>query len=126
MYQPRSGSRREQILQIVNSSGGITTERFAKQYGIMGFENIWAVTSELRKLARYGCIKQIGNVFFSVSQQKPVETGEVKNLVPAREPVPFTPLKIFPPKISPRGQPIERREFKNCRSNIRYQGKNDV
>jgi hypothetical protein len=126
MYQPRKDSRRAKVLQIVNDSGGITVERFIEKHGIMGFENLWAVTSELRKLARYGCIKQIGNVFFSVTQQNPVDTGEPKNLVPAREPVPFTPLKTFPPKISPRGQPIERREFKNCRSNIRYQGKNDV
>ena len=126
MYIPRSGSRRAKVLQIINESGGITVERFTEKHGIMGFKDGWAVTSELRKLARYGCIKQIGNVFFSVSQQKPVETGEVKNLVPPREAVPFTPLKTYLPTISPRGQLIERRHFKNCKSDVRYQRENDV
>jgi len=38
------------------------------------------------------------------------------------EPLPYTftfkPLKTFLPKFSPRGQPIEQREFKTCTSKI--------
>jgi hypothetical protein len=126
MYQPRKDSRRERMLQIVNESGGITAEHIAKTYGTMGFLNVWAITSELRKLARFKCINQIGNVFFSVEQEKPAYKAEPKNLVPPREAVPFTPLKTFPPTISPRGQPIERRQFKNCRSNVRFQRENEI
>ena len=105
MYIPRVGSRRAEFIEIVNKSGGITVERIVKQYGMLGFPDVWYITSELRKLVRYKCIK---------------------NLVPPREPVPFTPLKTFPPTVSPRGQPIERRSFKTCKSNVRYQGKNDL
>lgn len=126
MYTPRKDSRREILLQIVNSSGGITSERFVSEHGLLGLENIWALTSELRKLCKYKCIKQIGNVYFSVAEDQPTYIDSPKNLVPPREAMPFTPLKTFPPTISPRGQPIERRTFKNCRSNIRFQGKNDV
>jgi hypothetical protein len=37
-----------------------------------------------------------------------------------KEPLPYTfkPLKTFLPKFSPRGQPIEQREFKTCTSKI--------
>ena len=114
------------MLQIVNNSNGITTERIVSLHGLMGFKHDWEITSELRKLCRYKCINQIGNVFFSIAQSKPTYTDEPKILVPPREPMPFTPLKTFPPTISPRGQLIERRDFKNCRSNVRFQGKNDV
>jgi hypothetical protein len=126
MYTPKKDSRRAKVLQIVNESGGITAEHILKKYGSMGFLNVWAITTELRKLARYSCINQIGNVFFPAIQEKPVFKEEPKILVPPREAMPFTPLKTFPPTISPRGQPIERRNFKNCRSNVRFQGKNDV
>jgi hypothetical protein len=126
MYQPRKDSRREKVLQIVNESGGITAEHILKLHGTMGFLNVWAITTELRKLARYRCINQIGNVFFSVEQEKPVYKADPKDLVPPREAMPFTPLKTFPPTISPRGQAIERRHFKTCKSNVRFQRENDL
>ena len=125
MYLPRIGSRRAELIEIVNKSGGITVERLIEKHGMMGCAEPWNITSELKKLVRYKCIKQIGNVFFPVYRDKPVET-EPTNLVPPREAVPFKPLKTFPPTVSPRGQPIERRSFKTCKSNVRYQGKNDL
>jgi len=126
MYVPRKGSRREEFIEIINKSGGITVERIVQRHGMMGFSDTWDMTTELRKLVRYKCIKQIGDVFFPIYKDKPAKFEEDKNLVPPREPVPFKPLKTFPPTISPRGQVIERRSFKTCKSNVRYQGKNDI
>jgi hypothetical protein len=125
MYVPRVGSRRAEFIDIVNKSGGITVERLIEKHGMMGCADNWNITSELKKLVRYKCIKQIGNVFFPVYRDKPLEK-EPENLVPPREAVPFKPLKTFPPTVSPRGQPIERRSFKTCKSNVRYQSKNDI
>jgi len=126
MYVPRIGSRRAEFIEIVNNSGGITVERIIQKHGMMNFANSWDMTTELRKLVRYKCIKQIGDVFFPIYKDTPAKFEEDKNLVPPREPVPFKPLQTFPPTVSPRGQPIERRSFKTCKSNVRYQSKNDL
>jgi hypothetical protein len=126
MYVPRIGSRRAEFIDIVNNSGGITVERIIQKHGMMNFANSWDMTTELRKLVRYKCIKQIGDVFFPIYKDTPAKFEEDKNLVPPREPVPFKPLQTFPPTVSPRGQTIERRSFKTCKSNVRYQGKNDL
>ena len=126
MYVPREGSRREQLIEIVNKSGGITAERLIENYEILEFSNAWNITRELKKLVNFGCIKQIGDVFFPVFKVKPVNEDNKINLVPPREPVPFKPLQTFPPTISPRGQVIERRSFKTCKSNVRYQSKNEI
>jgi hypothetical protein len=126
MYVPREGSRREQLIEIVNKSGGITAERLIENYEILEFSNAWNITRELKKLVNFGCIKQIGDVFFPVFKVKPVNEDNEINLVPPREPVPFKPLQTFPPTISPRGQVIERRSFKTCKSNVRYQSKNEI
>ncbi len=126
MYVPREGSRREQLIEIVNKSGGITVPRLVQKHGMMGFPDVWNITSELKKLVKLNSIKQIGDVFFPIFKTKPVDLDADVNLVPPREPVPFQPLKTFPPTVSPRGQPIERRSFKTCKSNVRYQSKNDL
>ena len=126
MYVPREGSRREQLIEIVNKSGGITVPRLVQKHGMMGFPDVWNITSELKKLVKLNSIKQIGDVFFPIFKTKPVDFDADVNLVPPREPVPFKPLKTFPPTVSPRGQPIERRSFKTCKSNVRYQSKNDL
>ena len=125
MYVPRVGSRRAEFIDIVNNSGGISVKEIIQRYGMMGFAVEWDITTELRKLVRLKCFKQEGDVFFPSYKDKPMPVDE-KMLVPPREPIPFTPLKTFPPTISPRGQVIERRTFKTCKSNVRYQGKNDI
>ena len=125
MYVPRVGSRRAELIEIVNKSGGITVERLIEKHGMMGCTDSWNITRELKKLVGYKCIKQIGNVFFPVYRDKPLEK-EPENLVPPREPMPFKPLKTFPRTVSPRGQPIEKRSFKTCKSTVRYQSKNDL
>ena len=125
MYVPRIGSRRAEFIDIVNKSGGITVKQIIQKHGMMGFANEWDITTELRKLVRYKCFKQEGDVFFPIYKDKPNPVDE-KQLVPPREAVPFKPLKTFPPTVSPRGQPIERRSFKTCKSNVRYQSKNDL
>ena len=125
MYVPRIGSRRAEFIDIVNNSGGISVKEIIQRYGMMGFANEWDMTTELRKLVRYKCFKQEGDVFFPSYKDKPMPVDE-KKLVPPREPMPFTPLKTFPPTISPRGQVIERRTFKTCKSNVRYKRENDI
>jgi hypothetical protein len=125
MYVPRVGSRRAEFIDIVNNSGGITVKEIIQKYGMMGFAVEWDITTELRKLVRLKCFKQEGDVFFPSYKDKPMPVDE-KKLVPPREPIPFTPLKTFPLTVSPRGQVIERRTFKTCKSNVRYQGKNDI
>jgi hypothetical protein len=125
MYVPRIGSRRAEFIDIVNNSGGITVKEIIQKYGMMGFAVEWDITTELRKLVRLKCFKQEGDVFFPFFKDKPNPVDE-KKLVPPREPIPFTPLKTFPPTISPRGQVIERRTFKTCKSNVRYKRENDL
>ena len=126
MYVPRLNSRREQLIDIVNKSGGITVERLVKKYGMLGFSDNFNITIELKKLVKLNSIKQIGDVFFPTFRVKPVDMSEEIELVPPRTAQPFKPLQTFPPTVSPRGQPIERRSFKTCKSNVRYQGKNDL
>jgi hypothetical protein len=126
MYVPRVGSRREKLIEIVNKSGGITIERLVEKHGMLGAADTMFLIRDLKKLAKLYCINQIGDVFFPIYKSVPAVFEVDKNLVPPREPVPFTPLKTFPPTISPRGQPIERRSFKTCKSNVRYQSKNDI
>ena len=122
MYIPRIGSRRAELIEIVNKSGGITVERLIEKHGMIGCTDI---TRELKRLVSYKCIKQIGNVFFPIYRDKPVEK-EPENIVPSREPFPFKPLKTFPRTVSPRGQPIEKRSFKTCKSNVRFKRENDL
>jgi hypothetical protein len=125
MYVPRVGSRRAEFIDIVNNSGGITVKEIIQKYGMMGFAMELDITTELRKLVRLKCFKQEGDVFFPSYKDKPMPVDE-KKLVPPREPIPFTPLKTFPPTVSPRGQVIERRTFKTCKSNVRYKRENDL
>jgi hypothetical protein len=126
MYVPREGSRRELLIDIVNKSGGITVERLIEKHGMLGCTESWNILRELRKLASLHCIKQIGDIFFPVFRVKPADMDAKIDLVPPRTPPLFKPLQTFPPTISPRGQVIERRTFKTCKSNVRYQGKNDI
>jgi hypothetical protein len=126
MYVPRIGSRREKLIEIVNKSGGITIERLVEKHGMLGAADTMFLIRDLKKLAKLYCINQIGDVFFPIYKSVPAVFEVDKNLVPPREPVPFTPLKTFPPTLSPRGQPIERRSFKTCKSSVRYQSKNDI
>jgi hypothetical protein len=126
MYVPRLNSRREQLIDIVNKSGGITVEKIVRKYGMLGFFDTWNITTELRKLVKLNSIKEIGDIFFPIYKVKPSNIDEEVDIVPPRSALPFKPLKTFPPTVSPRGQPIERRSFKTCKSNVRYQGKNDI
>ena len=125
MYVPRIGSRRAEFIDIVNNSGGITVKTIIQKHGMMGFANEWDMTTELRKLVRLKSFKQEGDVFFPFFKDKPNPIDE-KQLVPSREPIPFKPLKTFPRTVSPRGQVIEKRSFKTCKSDIRYKRENDL
>ena len=126
MYVPRIGSRRELLIEIVNKSGGITIQRLIEKHGMLGAAETWFLIRDLRRLAKLHCINQIGDVFFPIFKAKPTEIDDKVDLVPPRTAPPFMPLKTYLPTISPRGQVIERRTFKTCKSNVRYQSKNDI
>jgi hypothetical protein len=126
MYVPRIGSRREKLIEIVNNSGGITIERLIEKHGMLGAAETWFLIRDLKKLAKLHCINQIGDVFFPIFKAKPVEINDKADLVPPRTAPPFMPLQTYLPTISPRGQVIERRSFKTCKSNVRYQSKNEI
>lgn len=125
MYVPRVNSRRAKIIDIINDSGGITIERLIEKHGMMNFETILHINNEFRKLIKLGVIKQLGTVYFPIYRDKPLDK-EPDNLVPPREAMPFKPLKTFPRSVSPRGQPIEKRSFKTCKSDVRYKRENDL
>jgi hypothetical protein len=126
MYVPRLNSRREQLIDIVNKSRGVTVEIIVRKYGMLGFPDPLNIAIELRKLVKLNSIKEIGDIFFPAYKVKPSNIYEEVDIVPPRSAPPFKPLKTFPPTVSPRGQPIERRSFKTCKSNVRYQSKNDI
>jgi len=126
MYVPRVNSRREKLIEIVNKSGGITIEKLVEKHGLLGAADPWYLIRDLRKLAVLHSISQIGDVFFPIFKPNPAEIDDKVDLVPPRTAPPFKPLQTFPPTVSPRGQPIERRSFKTCKSNVRYQSKNDL
>ena len=126
MYVPRINSRREKLIEIVNTSGGITLERLIEKHGMLGAADTLYLVRDLKKLAKLHCINQIGDVFFPIFKAKPVEIADKADLVPPRTASPFKPLQTYLPTISPRGQVIERRTFKTCKSNVRYQSKNDL
>jgi hypothetical protein len=126
MYVPRIGSRREKLIEIVNKSGGITIQRLIEKYGMLGAAETWFLIRDLRRLAKLHCINQIGDVFFPIFKAKPTEIDDKVDLVPPRTAPPFKPLQTFPPTVSPRGQPIERRSFKTCKSDVRYKRENDL
>ena len=92
---------------------------------MMNFETILHINNEFRKLIKLGVIKQLGTVYFPIYRDKPLDK-EPDNLVPPREAMPFKPLKTFPRSVSPRGQPIEKRSFKTCKSDVRYKRENDL
>jgi hypothetical protein len=124
MYIPKKGTRRFHLFNIVNESGGITTERIIQKHGLMGFPAHYEMTSDLNAIVNFGGLNKVGNIYFPITQDKPKEQ-EKKNIVPSREPFPFKPLTKIPPKISPRGQNIEKRSFQICKSKIKPT-KNDL
>ena len=126
MYVPRIGSRRELLIELANKSGRITIQRLIEKHGMLGAAETWFLIRDLRRLAKLHCINQIGDVFFPIFKAKPTEIDDKVDLVPPRTAPPFMPLKTYLPTISPRGQVIERRTFKTCKSNVRYQSKNDI
>ncbi len=116
MLRPQPGSRRERIWQVFVNEGGMTLDTLMANYGMFSFKKVHELRSELQTLINYRCLKMIGNVYFptTVAEQKKKEL----NIVPSREPKPFSPLKSFLPKESPRGQPIQSRGIKTCTSRI--------
>lgn len=122
MIIPRSGSRRRQILDLFSKHGGMNFEVFVANFGTHGFDKMHQLRTELQTLINHGCLRMVGNVYFSTMGAKEIMTT---NLVPSREPKPFTPLKSYLPKESPRGQPIGGRSFKHLVSNVKPTFNND-
>ena len=116
MIIPKSGTRRRRILDLFSEHGGMNFEVFVDTFGLMGYEKPHEMRTELQTLINHGCLRMVGNVYFSTMGAKEMMTT---NLVPSREPKPFTPLKSYLPKESPRGQAIGGRSFKHLVSNVK-------
>lgn len=122
-YMPKKGSRRASIVETFEAHGGMSFEIFLRKCGDFAFSKEWDLKGELNKLVKLGCLDCRDDVYFPKNRTDMVV---MENIVPSREALPFKPLNTFLPKESPRGQPIEQRNFKNCKSNIRIQNPNNL
>jgi hypothetical protein len=108
---------RDAVVRAFTLNGGMTANMLIINYGLFEYENSAELKEELNILVSYGKLRKGGNYYFPTNNIEKLATGE--NIVPPREPVPFTPLKSVLPKVSPRGQPIEQRSFFTCTSAIK-------
>ena len=122
MILPKPGTRRRRIVDLFCANGGMNFEVFVSMFGMMGYEKPHELRTELQTLINHGCLRMVGNVYFSTMGAKEMMTT---NIVPSREPKPFTPLKTHLPKESPRGQPIGNRQFITLKSNVKPTFNND-
>ena len=123
-YRPKRGSRRNTILETFERYGGMTFDVFLRKCGDFNFSKPWDLKGELNTLVKLGCLDFKDGVYFPKDRTDELVIPD--NLVPSREAIPFKPLKTFLPKESPRGQKIECREFKICKSNIKVQNPNNI
>ena len=117
IYKEGENMNRDEVVRAFTLNGGMTANMLIMNYGLFGYENIAELKEELNILVSYGKLRKGGNYYFPTNNIERLATG--KNIVPPREPVPFTPLKYVLPKVSPRGQPIEQRSFHTCTSSIK-------
>jgi hypothetical protein len=108
---------RDAVVRAFTLNGGMTANMLIMNYGLFEYESTAKLKEELNTLVNYGKLRKGGNYYFPADNIEKLATGE--NIVPPREPVPFTPLKSVLPKVSPRGQPIEQRSFFTCTSTVK-------
>ncbi len=83
-------------------------------------DDAFMVTRELNILKGFEVVREDNGRFYEY-----VHEPEIVTEVVIRQPMAFKPLNTFLPTVSPRGQPIERREFKTCKSSVKPT-KNDL
>jgi hypothetical protein len=108
---------RDAVVRAFTLNGGMTANMLIMNYGLFEYESTAKLKEDLNTLVNYGKLRKGGNYYFPADNIEKLATGE--NIVPPREPVPFTPLKSLLPKVSPRGQPIEQRSFYTCTSTVK-------
>lgn len=112
---PKVNSRRWHLWQLFVKEGGMTLDELICNHGMFGMAKRHMLDRELMMLCDYKVLKLIDETYIAINAER---TPVVEpNLVPSREPFPFKPLKDFYPKVSPRGQPIEKRSFQTCTGN---------
>lgn len=112
VVHPKPKSRRWDLWQIFINEGGMTLDQLISKHGMFGMPKRHMLARELETLCSYKVLKEIDEMYYAINAESTPK--EEPNIVPSREPFPFKPLKDFYPKVSPRGQPIERRSFKTC------------
>lgn len=117
-YKPKSGSKRAKLYEHIKQNPGLTIVQLSK-LGL--YEDQFMIVRELNTLKAFGVIKEDGDKYYERTPEPEVVTEVV-----IRQPMVFKPLNTFLPTVSPRGQPIERREFKTCKSRIKAQNPNNI
>lgn len=118
-YKPKIGSKRATLYEYVLKNPGLTAMQLHARLKL--YDDAFMVTRELNILKSFEVVREDNERFY-----EHVPEPEVVTEVVIRQPMIFKPLNIFLPTESPRGQPIERRSFKICKSNIKVQNPNNI
>ena len=118
-YKPKIGSKRATLYEYVLKNPGLTAIQLHARLKL--YDDAFMVTRELNILKSFEVVREDNERFY-----EHVPEPEVVTEVVIRQPMIFKPLNTFLPTESPRGQPIERRSFKICKSNIKVQNPNNI
>ena len=116
-YKPKAGSKRERLYEHILKNPGLSMSDLSK---LNLYDDSFTINRELNTLLAFGVIKEENGKYYERVQE------EIVTEVVIRQPMIFKPLNTFLPTESPRGQAIERREFKTCSSKIRVQNPNNI
>jgi hypothetical protein len=117
-YKPKIGSKRETIYKFVLANPGLSAIQVWRRTKL--YDDQFMVTRELNMLVTFKALKEVNGLYY-----ERIEEPEIVTEVLIRQPFVFKPLNNFLPKLSPRGQPIEHRSFKICKSSVKPT-KNDL
>ena len=118
-YKPKIGSKRAKLYEYVLKNPGLTAMQLHARLKL--HDDAFMVTRELNILKGFEVVREDNGRFYEY-----VHEPEIVTEVVIRQPMAFKPLNTFLPTVSPRGQPIERREFKTCKSKIKVQNPNNI
>ena len=117
-YKPKIGSKRATLYEYVLKNPGLTAMQLHARLKL--HDDAFMVTRELNILKGFEVVREDNGRFY-----EHVPEPEIITEVVVRQPMVFKPLNTFLPTVSPRGQPIEHRSFKICKSSVKPT-KNDL
>ena len=117
-YKPKTGSKRAKLYEFVLANQGLNISQIWRRSKL--HDDQFMVVRELNILINFNVIREEDGKYY-----EHIPEPEIVTEVLIRQPFIFKPLNNFLPTVSPRGQPIEKRSFKICKSNIRAT-KNDL